>query len=254
MISVIISSYNSEKTIKKTLESLNNQTNNSFECIFIDGKSSDNTLNDINNFVKILSKKNINTKVISEKDNGIYDAWNKGIKYCTGDFIIYLNSDDWFNDNTIESIYSIVKSKPNYDAYFFSMNLYDELLNFKKVKINSSNWGNIYKYKMPFNFPAAVIKKECYEILNGFDTSFAMSGDYDLITRAILNRKLFFIDNKINITNMRRGGVTSNMKNLKLGIREDFRIWNTYQFGTQYFFLFRIILIKIFVFVRDVFK
>ena len=90
-ISIITVCFNSENTIFDTLESVQSQNYENIEHIIVDGKSTDNTLNIIKKFKHV-------SKIISEKDNGIYDAMNKGIKISNGDIIGFLNSDDTFFD------------------------------------------------------------------------------------------------------------------------------------------------------------
>ena len=94
-ISLITVSFNSEKTIEQTFRSVKNQVIDNFELeyILIDGLSNDRTLEISNNYNDLISIK------VSEKDSGIYNAMNKGIKYATGDVIGFLNSDDTFVDN-----------------------------------------------------------------------------------------------------------------------------------------------------------
>ena len=94
-VSVITVSYNSCKTIEKTINSVINQTYNNVEYIIVDGKSDDGTYNII--------KKNIHkvSKFIYEKDNGVYEAMNKGIRASNGEIICILNSDDIFYDREI---------------------------------------------------------------------------------------------------------------------------------------------------------
>ena len=89
-VSIVTSTFNSEKTILDTLNSVKNQTYKNIEHIIVDGLSTDKTLQIINNF------ENENLKIISEPDNGIYDAMNKGLKIATGEVIGLLNSDDLF--------------------------------------------------------------------------------------------------------------------------------------------------------------
>ena len=105
-ISIITVCFNSEKTIQQTINSVNNQNYKFLEHIFIDGQSNDNTVNII--------KKNMkpNYLLISEKDDGIYDAMNKGIKIAKGDIILILNSDDIFYDHfTLDNIINTFKGE-----------------------------------------------------------------------------------------------------------------------------------------------
>ena len=104
-ISIITVCFNSQKTIYRTLESLAKQSYNNIEYIIIDGNSNDNTLSIIKNY-----KKNIDI-LISEKDNGIYDAINKGIKLANGEIIGLLHSDDWYaNKNVISRVSNVFKN------------------------------------------------------------------------------------------------------------------------------------------------
>jgi glycosyltransferase involved in cell wall biosynthesis len=98
LISIITVCFNSERTIKKTIESVLNQEYHFFEYIIVDGNSLDTTLQIINGF-----KEDKRISVISEPDNGIYDAINKGIKNATGEIIAILNSDDFYYDQSILS-------------------------------------------------------------------------------------------------------------------------------------------------------
>src|SRR5574344_2512884 len=100
LITIITVCYNSEKTIERTIKSVVNQTYKNIEYIFIDGASSDKTLDIIKKYMKEYSF----IKLISEKDNGIYDAMNKGISLSTGSIIGMINSDDYYELDAVESI------------------------------------------------------------------------------------------------------------------------------------------------------
>ncbi|MFT4304483.1 MAG: glycosyltransferase, partial [Candidatus Woesearchaeota archaeon] len=111
-ISIITVCYNSSNTIEKTIKSVINQKNKNFEYIIIDGESSDDTLKIINKYKKFINK------IISEKDNGIFEAMNKGIDFAKGDIIYFLNSDDFLlNNNIINKIQKIFE-KNQLDAVF----------------------------------------------------------------------------------------------------------------------------------------
>ena len=101
-ISIITPTYNSEKTLKDTLESILKQTYTNYEHIIVDGASKDSTMQIVKEYEEKYQGK---LKYISEKDLGIYDAMNKGIKMATGDIIGILNSDDIYaNENVLEKI------------------------------------------------------------------------------------------------------------------------------------------------------
>ena len=105
-VSIITVSLNSESTIKECIESVLSQTYKNIEYIIVDGMSNDKTIKIIDSYRSKLDK------FISEKDEGIYDAMNKGIKLATGDIVGILNSDDeYFNENVIENVVEAISNK-----------------------------------------------------------------------------------------------------------------------------------------------
>ena len=128
-ITIITICFNSAESIERTIKSVCNQKNDQVEYIIIDGKSTDNTLEIIENY-----KNNID-KIISEKDEGIYDAYNKGINNASGDYIMFLNSDDWLDSSALEKIQYAIHTKK--DVYYSTENIFDENQKFlykKKLK------------------------------------------------------------------------------------------------------------------------
>ena len=107
LVSIVTVCFNSERTIRDTLNSVKKQSHDLIEHIIIDGKSKDKTLN-------IISEYNHVSKIISESDEGIYDAMNKGLSLCNGDIVGFLNSDDFFYDDNVISGY--VEKFENQDA------------------------------------------------------------------------------------------------------------------------------------------
>jgi glycosyltransferase involved in cell wall biosynthesis len=105
--SIITVCYNSEKTIERTITSLRNQTYQNFEYIIIDGGSTDSTLEIIKKNLDVVSI------LVSEKDEGIYDAMNKGIDLASGEIIGIINSDDWYENDTLENIFKISFGQTN---------------------------------------------------------------------------------------------------------------------------------------------
>ena len=122
-ISIITATYNSEKTLKNTLESVLKQTYTNYEHIIIDGDSKDNTMEIVKQYEEKYQGK---LRYISEKDSGIYDAMNKGIKMATGDIIGILNSDDIYaNENVLEKIAEKFK-QTNCDGTYANLIFMDE--------------------------------------------------------------------------------------------------------------------------------
>ena len=106
LFTVITVCYNSQKTIKNTIESLLFQSFNDFEFIIIDGNSSDDTFEIIKSFDLKFKEKGIVYKYISEPDKGIYDAWNKGVKMSSGTWLSFIGSDDFYLNNALELYYT----------------------------------------------------------------------------------------------------------------------------------------------------
>mgnify|MGYP003445965853 CR=1 FL=1 len=164
-ISIITVSYNSSKTIKDTFDSMLSQTYNNIEYIVVDGNSKDKTLEIIGEYESKFIDKKIEFKWISEKDNGLYDAMNKGIKMATGDIVGIINSDDVYFDEFV--IEKVVKALEN--------NLTDSLYgNLYYVEENNTNKiVRNWKYKKYQNglfekgwqiaHPTFFVKKEVYE-------------------------------------------------------------------------------------------
>ena len=120
MLSIITATYNSEKTLKATIESVLNQDISDFEYILVDGNSSDASVDIIESYSEKFKRKGVRYKWISEPDTGIYDAWNKGVKLATGDWIAFLGSDDFYLDGALKDYSVILNSQAalNYDLVY----------------------------------------------------------------------------------------------------------------------------------------
>ena len=103
-ITIITANFNREKTLARTIESVLNQTHNQVEYIIIDGKSSDSSLEIIESYREKFKEKGYEYKYISERDSGIYNAMNKGIRMATGDIIGIIGSDDWYELEALEKV------------------------------------------------------------------------------------------------------------------------------------------------------
>jgi len=178
-ISIVTITYNSEKTIKDTIESVLSQTYKNIEYIIIDGSSSDRTIEMINSYGNKISK------VISEKDDGIYDAMNKGLKLASGDVVGILNSDDvYFDDDTLEKVVEKFEEE-NIDSlygdlFYVSEDDLTDVVRYWKSSIFQK--GSFIKGWHPAH-PTFFVKKEIYKKYGYFDLNMKVSADFELMLR-----------------------------------------------------------------------
>ncbi|MGS0525729.1 glycosyltransferase [Zobellia nedashkovskayae] len=115
-LSVIIATFNSEKTLRRTLDSLLDQQISTFECVVVDGGSNDETIHIIKEYEPKFKTGKISFEWLSEPDGGIYDAWNKGLKLVTGDWISFLGSDDIYLPDALTQYQESIISLPKENA------------------------------------------------------------------------------------------------------------------------------------------
>ena len=201
-ITIITVCYNSEKTIKDTLESVLSQTYNNYEYLIIDGKSSDNTLKIIQEYEK---KFNGKLKYVSEKDTGLYNAMNKGIKMASGDVIGIINSDDILtHENVFQKIIDNIK---DVDGVYSNLLMLDENLNKPYRLFKSKNVSKKFGWHMPH--PTLYLKKEVYDQYGLFNEKYKIAADLDFMLRIIRsNLKLKYVDDYF--VYMRSGGASTN--------------------------------------------
>ena len=220
-ISIITATYNSQNTILDTLKCIENQSYQNIEHIIVDGGSKDNTLSIVKEFPHVF-------KIISEPDEGIYDAMNKGINLSSGDVLGILNSDDiYFNNDTIKDVVSHFVNN-DIDLTYGNILITDKFL--KKVKrkwiSNSFNKGS-FKAGWHPPHPSLFVKKSIYNKFGLFNLEYEFAADFDLMLRffEINQCKVMFINNFI--TKMRLGGkTTKSLKNIIEGNKEIINIFN----------------------------
>jgi glycosyltransferase involved in cell wall biosynthesis len=246
-ISIITVCYNSEKTIADCIHSIVEQTYPDIEYIIIDGKSSDNTLNIIHLF------KNKISKIISEKDNGIYDAMNKGLSIATGDIVGILNSDDVYADNyVVEEVVNVFKNK-NTDSVYGDL-VYVSANDINKVtrKWRSAAYkdGMFLEGWMPPH-PTFFVKREMYTKYGQFDTSMKSAADYELMLRFLHRYKISTAYLPKVFVKMRAGGVSnaSLLNRIKANI-EDRKAWRINGLQPKWYTLYRKPLSKVFQFLK----
>lgn len=234
-VSIITATYNSLHHLPSAFESIKTQTYSDIEWIIVDGGSTDGTVE----FIQ--QNKNSIGLWVSEKDNGIYNALNKGIKMATGDIIGFLHSDDFFADkdliaNIVEK-FQTTKAEGVYgDLNYVRAENTDKVVRkwkskpFKKSYL-SFGW-------MPAH-PTLFLKKEVYNKHGEFDESFRIAADYDFMLRILRDDTLNYQYLPKVITNMRLGGASSATKNLLFKMKEDLRAMKNnhlfFPFGTLLF-------------------
>lgn len=226
LISIVTVCYNEEKNIEKTCKSISAQTLRGFEWIIIDGKSKDNT-------VEIISKyKNKLSVLISEKDNGIYNAMNKGISKANGEYLLFLNGGDMLKDkNTLERISNFIKEdKEKGDIYYGDL-IYDngEIVTFRKAKLNEK----FFKTKT-ISHQATFIKKELFEKYGHYNERYKIVADFDFWVKTIIINKVKTKYLPIIISVFDLDGVSTNYKAAKKQIEERNRVLRKYGIINKY--------------------
>lgn len=184
----------------QNMESVHNQTYKNIEHIVIDGASTDGTVD----LLKEYQAKGY-IKFWSEPDTGIYDAMNKGIQHATGDYITYLNSDDFYHDSRALDIVANALKKS--DADFLSGNARIVHEDGSICYIMNTKHEEFF-VRMPFCHQSLFVKKDLMEKLGGFDTNFKSAGDYDFVIRMFL-AKAHGIEIPYNISSFRLGGFSN---------------------------------------------
>jgi glycosyltransferase len=221
-VSIITVVYNNKKTIKDAIESVLNQTYKNIEYIVIDGASNDGTVEIVQSYSNKIDK------FISEPDNGLYDAMNKGLKLATGNIIGILNSDDFYaSNNIIEKVVNVFNEN-NIDS------VYGDL-----VYVDSNNTDKIVRYwkSIPFKkglfrkgwhpaHPTFFVKKDVYDKYGIFNLDFKIAADYEIMLRFLEKYKISTYYIPEILVKMRIGGESNkNIKNIVRANIECYKAW-----------------------------
>lgn len=234
-ISIITVSFNSAKTIEQTIQSVLSQRYSNVEYIIIDGASQDETLSIIEKYRDKISI------FISEKDNGIYNAMNKGLKLATGDIIGILNSDDFYADENVLSDIAQLFEQGKADAVYADLQ-YVDANDTRKIK---RHWKS-GKYK-PGDFlfgwmpphPTFFVRKEVYEKYGLFNENLSSAADYELMLRFIHKYQISLDYLPRVIVKMRSGGQSNvTAKNRIKANLEDRKAWEINALKPYFFTLF----------------
>jgi len=205
-VSIITVCYNSELTIERTIKSVLNQTYKNIEYIIVDGKSSDNTVAIAEKYTDEFDGR---MTIISEKDNGIYDAMNKGIKNSSGCIIGIINSDDYYEDNAVEIIVENYKNNISEKLAIY----YGGTAMVKDGTVSRVTYSNheLLEKKM-ITHPSCFVTRAVYDEIGVFDLRYSCVADYDFMLRAKRSGKVTFIPVKSVVANFTLGGMSSTNK------------------------------------------
>lgn len=219
-ISLITTTYNSAKTLRSTFLSVLSQTYADVEYIVVDGASSDGTVDIIKEYEPRFGGR---MRWISEKDNGLYDAMNKGINMATGDVVGILNSDDFFTSNTV--LQSVVEGfSDDIDAVYGDIHFVRPGNLDKCVRYYSSRhfrpWALRFGY-MPAH-PSFYARRELFEKYGGYSLDYKLAADYEMMVRLFRKAKIRYKYLPVDMVTMRTGGVsTRSIKNrLRLTVED----------------------------------
>lgn len=216
-ISVITVVFNGEKHIGRTIESVLNQSYSPIEYIIVDGKSTDGTLKVIGSYPGI-------SRVISEPDQGLYDAMNKGLKTATGDYVWFLNSGDQVNNNnTVEKMVEGMEGIP--DIVYGGTMIIDEAQNEvgdRRLRPPAQLTWKSFRQGMVVCHQSILVKRE---LAPDYNLEYRLSADIDWAIRA--SKKATMIHNShLVLSRFLEGGLTDH--NIKAGLKERFRIMTRY--------------------------
>jgi glycosyltransferase len=245
-ISIITATFNSAKTIRDTLESVRAQQYPNVEHLIIDGLSSDETLNIVKQFSNV-------TKVVSEKDKGIYDAMNKGVQMASGEIIGILNSDDiYIDDKVIKEIAEIFQDQ-TVDVCYADLQYVNEedtnklVRNWKSGPFKKSSF--LYGWMPPH--PTLFLRRRVYDKAGLFDVSFKSSADYELMLRVFLRNDFNIKYLPRVIVKMRTGGASNaSLRHRIAANKEDRMAWKVNNLRPYFFTLYLKPIRKIFQFIN----
>ncbi len=236
-VSVIVSTLNSEKTLEQSLESIISQKGVDFEVIIIDGGSSDDTIKIIQKYSKDLAY------WISEKDNGIYDAWNKAVKLAKGNWICFVGSDDLICEGGLKTYGDYIEKNSiaveTYDIISSKVQITDFNLNIKYIIGGPWKWPDFLK-SMSIAHVGAWHSRSFFVKYGFFNSDYKIVGDYEILLRAKNRLVAGFIPEITAI--MRHGGVSDSVEAIQEAYKAKVQTGGDNRFFTR--IRYRITLLK----------
>ncbi|WP_083664347.1 glycosyltransferase family 2 protein [Herminiimonas arsenitoxidans] len=200
LITVITVVFNAEKTLEKAILSVINQSYSNIEFIVIDGGSTDNSIDIIKKYQYAIDY------WVSESDTGIYDAWNKGVRLASGDWIAFLGADDAYTDGAIEAYASFISNCSDVKLEYVSSRV--NLVNHTtKLRVVGAPWRwAVFRKYMNVAHVGSLHRWTLFEEYGLFDDSYRISGDYEFLLRAGSTLNAHFLD--FVTVDMQVGGVS----------------------------------------------
>lgn len=209
LITIIIATFNAGKYLQSCLDSIIPQLNKDIELIIVDGGSSDRTVEIIKNNQQYVKQ------WFSEPDNGIYDAWNKGVKISNGEWIMFIGADDELLPYAIDKYLNLLSSKDmsSFD-YISAQNEYvnddDKLI---KLLGNGAEWRLMRKGNSAAHVASLHHKKNIFEKVGCYNLDFKICADYEILVRKKNNLKTYFLPSRM--AKMKVGGMSFTAKAIK---------------------------------------
>ena len=245
-VSIVTATYNSAHTLRDALESVLRQTYNNIEYIIVDGLSTDGTIDIIRQYEPLFNGK---LKWVSEKDEGLYDAMNKGIRMATGDVVGTLNSDDYFTSHDVVESFVSEFNDPSLVAVYGDVHYIHDGNPEKCVRYYSSR--NFKPWKLRFGFmpahPSFYCLRKVFDEVGLYKTDYAIGSDYEMMVRLFSVYKIKAKYLKKDFVTMRIGGVsTRNFRSRLALIVDDVRGCQENGLYTNTFLIYIKFLFKIF--------
>ena len=219
--SIITACFNAAPTVADTLKSISSQSYQNIEHIIIDGASTDDTLKIVQQFPHV-------SKIISEKDGGIYHAMNRGIGLCRGEVVGILNADDVYaHEDVISKVADLFKDA-SVDAIYGDLVFVDQQ---HPDKITRTWKAGSYHFKQFYNgwmppHPTFFVRRSLYQQYGKFNTTLTSAADYELMLRFLLKHKIKLAYLPETMVRMRQGGKsTASLKNRLIANKEDHLAW-----------------------------
>lgn len=207
-LSIIICTYNSGGRLERTLDSILSQDEDDFEVIIVDGASNDGTVEIIKDYEAKFDRR---LRWISEKDNGIYEAMNKGIGIAKGEYLNVVGAGDWLEKNALVSVFECIKKNPDADAVYGILKMWNRDL--KENYLLQTGPENLLT--QPMQHPALFYKKKLHDKFGLYDESYRVVSDYLFCMKVFLLGKAKAVSFDSVVDNYVLDGISTDVKTCK---------------------------------------